>query len=92
MTRSRPPGVAHILPLPIQFRESRMTDFARPNPLYLSTAAQLGLEQTRGVPSLLDNVLPKEVRPAVESKHAHLGVSSAGTESGEMRDVRASRV
>jgi hypothetical protein len=30
----------------------------RPRPLYYSTAANLGLHKTRGVPSLLDNLLP----------------------------------
>lgn len=31
----------------------------RPKPLYHSTASQLGLHKTRGIPNLLDFVLPR---------------------------------
>ena len=31
----------------------------RPKPLYASTASQLGLHKTRGIPNLLDFVLPR---------------------------------
>ena len=30
----------------------------RPKPLYMSTACQLGIHKMRGVPSLLDSILP----------------------------------
>ena len=50
----------------MQFSKSSRKSTLGPKPLYLSTANQLGLERTRGVPSLLDHVLPKaDVSPPI---------------------------
>jgi hypothetical protein len=40
---------------------------ARPKPVYHSTASQLGLHKTRGIPSLLDYVLPRNA-PQVHAR------------------------
>ncbi len=50
---------------------ARVTDAVwpcRPKPLYYSTASQLGLHKTRGIPNLLDFVLPRTA-PHVRRPH-----------------------
>eukprot|EP00873_Tetraselmis_striata_P014384 jgi/Tetstr1/434648/TSEL_023739.t1 len=44
------------------FRVTTKSTAGVPLPLYLSTASQLGLVETRGVPGLLDSILPKGSR------------------------------
>ena len=43
----------------------------RPKPLYHSTASQLGLHRTRGIPSLLDFVLPRTAPQVCPIPGAH---------------------
>ena len=42
----------------------------RPKPLYASTASQLGLHKTRGIPNLLDFVLPRTAPQVACPSHA----------------------
>lgn len=41
----------------------------RPKPLYFSSACQLGFHRTRGVPSILDALLPPSGAPAACRKY-----------------------
>jgi hypothetical protein len=62
--------------------------WGRPKPLYHSTASQLGLHKTKGIPNLLDFVLPRNA-PQVSTLSVFSKVMNLSIRLGACSNLRA---